>query len=132
MADVTFYAHSIGSDKSQWQSVKDHLVNTAGLATNLGSDSGLSELAYIAGLLHDIGKYSLAFQRKLEGASIKVDHSTAGAKEIINLFGHTPKQEFIGMLLAYCIAGHHGGLPDYGSVIDYETDCFLTFKLSPL
>ena len=37
--------------------------------------------AKLAGLAHDIGKYSDAFQKCLHGAPIQVDHSTAGAVE---------------------------------------------------
>ena len=67
--------------------------------------------------MHDIGKYSRAFQRRLEGARQRVDHSTAGAKELIHLFGSTPEKP-LAELLAYCVAGHHTGLPDGGSPID--------------
>jgi CRISPR-associated endonuclease/helicase Cas3 len=128
-ADTTYYAHTKGLDKSNWQSVKEHLVNTANIALLSSSDTGLSEFAYIASLLHDIGKYSLAFQKKLNGAKIKVDHSTPGAKEIISLFKQTPKQRLMSTMLAYCIAGHHGGLPDYGSLIDFDTDGTLQARL---
>ena len=126
---MTYYAHSNELDKSRWQSVKIHLINTAELALSLGEDSGLSEFAYFAALLHDIGKYSQAFQKKLDGAHIKVDHSTAGAKEVIKIFGQNPKQQVMGTILSYCIAGHHAGLPDFGSEIDCETDGTLQARL---
>jgi CRISPR/Cas system-associated endonuclease Cas3-HD len=41
------------------------------LATELGGDAGISDLARTGALLHDIGKYFLAFQRKLEGGHLK-------------------------------------------------------------
>ena len=47
----------------------------------------------------------------------QVDHSTAGAQELCKLFQSTT-QKPIAELLAYCIAGHHAGLPDGGSAID--------------
>jgi len=43
--------------------------------------------ARLAGLLHDLGKYTPAFQAKLRGALEKVDHSTAGAVESFSLVG---------------------------------------------
>ena len=117
-SDTVFYAHSRdGVDKSEWQRLIDHLANTANLAADLGRDAGVSELAQIAAWMHDIGKYSRAFQRRLEGARQRVDHSTAGAKELIHLFGSTPEKP-LAELLAYCVAGHHTGLPDGGSPID--------------
>jgi len=76
-----YYAHSReGLEKSEWQCLKDHLANTGNLAAELGSDAGISELARTAALLHDIGKYSQAFQRRLEGSNRRVDHSSAGAR----------------------------------------------------
>jgi CRISPR-associated endonuclease/helicase Cas3 len=74
----------------------------------------------MAGLWHDLGKYRTAFQRYLRTASGynpnahieetapgRVDHSTAGALYAEQTLGRT------GRVLAYLIAGHHAGLPDY-------------------
>ena len=76
------------------------------------------KIAYFTGLLHDLGKYSLEFQQRIRGKSILVDHSTAGAKEAINLYGNA-----LGMIIAYCIAGHHSGLQNYGTIADQYTLC---------
>jgi CRISPR-associated endonuclease/helicase Cas3 len=120
-----YYAHSKeGVDKSEWQPLIDHLTHTANLAFSLGQDAGISELAQVAGRLHDIGKYSQAFQHRLEGASRPVDHATAGAREISRLFQKEPQRTF-AELLSYCIAGHHSGLPDYGDTSDVEGDATL-------
>ncbi len=43
----------------------------------------------------------------LEGPVGRVDHSTAGAQYAVDQFG------LRGRILAYCIAGHHAGLPDW-------------------
>ncbi|MCX7888016.1 MAG: CRISPR-associated endonuclease Cas3'', partial [Verrucomicrobiae bacterium] len=62
-----------------------------------------------AGLWHDLGKYSADFQAKLAGdanAHIRVDHSTAGAQQAARQWRDA------GRLIAYCIAGHHAGLPN--------------------
>lgn len=126
---MDYYAHSNEWGKANWQKIKEHLENTAAIAQNIGQDAGLSDFAYIAGLFHDLGKYSARFQNKLDGALISVDHSTAGAQEIVRLFQSDQKQKIIATLLAYCIAGHHSGLPDYGSVIDCENDGSLQARL---
>lgn len=126
---MAYYAHSNELDKTQWQTVREHLVNTAELALELSHDTHLSEFAYIAALLHDIGKYSLAFQKRLEGAHIKVDHSTAGVQEVKRLYAQDQKQKLMSTILAYCIAGHHGGLPDYGSEIDLGTEGTLNARI---
>jgi len=121
--ETLYYAHSRkGEDKFRWQLLKDHLNNTANLAEAFGTDAGISELAKMAALLHDIGKYSKEFQRRLDGSGGKVDHATAGAKEIRALFNKDQNQKFLADMLAYCIAGHHTGLPDYGSPADVDGD----------
>lgn len=120
--DKLFFAHTKeGKDETEWQLLKDHLKATGDLAYELGSDAGISELARVGGLLHDLGKYSLAFQARLRGSKKRVDHATAGAKEIMTLFPTQPHNAF-AELLSFCIAGHHTGLPDYGSKADMEND----------
>lgn len=111
---MTYYAHSIeGVERCQWHRLKDHLISTGELAARFASVFGSAQWGRVAGLLHDIGKYSDPFQKRLLGAPIRVDHSTAGAKEAVSLYGAAA-----GRVLAYVIAGHHAGLPDYGSTID--------------
>lgn len=95
-------------DGDREQSVKDHLQGTADLAEEFAAKFGKADWGYCCGMLHDIGKYSLEFQRKIhENLNTQVDHSTAGAKVCEKLDG-------CYLLLTYCIAGHHAGLPDLG------------------
>ncbi len=106
-----YYAHSTGDpDKRDWQLLKTHLQNVADIASEFANDFNACDLAYAGGLLHDVGKYSPEFQRRLEGATIRVDHSTAGAREAGALY---PKQ--LSRILEYIITGHHGGLLNYGN-----------------
>ncbi len=115
-----FYAHSRPDvPESEWQLLKDHLTATAQLAADLARPFGLEALAYTAGLLHDIGKYSAEFQARLRGAPRKVDHATAGAREVVKLAPNS-QQRVLAELVSFCIAGHHTGLPDYGSMGDME------------
>ncbi len=118
---MVYYGHSRkDKPKSEWQPLIEHLTNTADLAETFGTDAGISELARTAALLHDIGKYSKEFQKRLDGSGQKVDHATAGAKEIRNLFNKDQNQKYFADILAYCIAGHHTGLPDYGDSTDVD------------
>jgi len=109
---MPYYGHSgLKSDKSDWQLLKDHLANVSETAGKFAEEFGAKEMAEVAGLLHDIGKYSNEFQSRLEGANIRVNHSSAGAKEAVEMYG-----ELWGASLAYAISGHHGGIPDGGYV----------------
>jgi CRISPR-associated endonuclease/helicase Cas3 len=105
---MDFYAHTKGEDKRNWQKLKDHLTAVADMSRAFAGRFGAGELGYMAGILHDTGKYSAEFQARLDGKNSKVDHSTAGAKEAAARYG-----QFAGRMLAYIIAGHHAGLPDY-------------------
>ncbi len=114
-----FFAHRReGEDREEWQPLIEHLQKTAEMARALGQDANVAELAYIGGLIHDLGKYSAEFQKRLEGGP-RVDHSTAGAKELKALLGGTPQEAF-AQLLAYPLMGHHTGLPDFGNETDLE------------
>jgi CRISPR-associated endonuclease/helicase Cas3/CRISPR-associated endonuclease Cas3-HD len=109
-----YYAHStINPNKSDWQSLKIHLKNVADRSQAFADDFNAGNLAYVSGLLHDIGKYSPEFQKRLEGERIHVDHSTAGSIEATRIF--KDNQSAAGLLFAYIVAGHHGGLLNYGS-----------------
>lgn len=116
-------AHKREND-SKTQSVKEHLEGTANKAKIFGESFNNGNHAYICGMMHDIGKYSEEFQNKIANdLNVKVDHSTAGAIEI------NKKIEMFGKLLAYCIAGHHGGLPDGGSKSDTAIESTLNGRL---
>lgn len=100
------YLEHIDGDRQQ--KIIEHLQGTAELAGEFAGKFGKADWGYCCGLLHDIGKYSAEFQRKIhENLDIKVDHSTAGAKICMNLGG-------LYAIMSYCIAGHHAGIPDWG------------------
>lgn len=116
-----YYAHSTDrQDKYDWQLLKDHLENVADIASGFSGEFNAKEFGYSAGILHDIGKYSPEFQRRLDGARIRVDHSTAGALEARKLYG-----VFQSRILEYIITGHHGDLLNYGT-----KECGLDERLS--
>jgi CRISPR-associated endonuclease/helicase Cas3 len=104
-----YYAHSTESkNKKSWQPLELHLRNVAALAKDFAEVFGAGKWGEISGLLHDAGKATQAFQRRLEGCSDRVDHSTFGARLTAEKAGR------LGLLLTYAIAGHHGGMPDGG------------------
>lgn len=118
---MKYYAHSKKDEaKDNWQTIKEHLEGTAKRAESFAQGFNAQELAHYIGLLHDIGKYTKAFQKRLKGGK-RVDHSTAGAKEAFEIFGNS-----IGKLMSYCIACHHGGLRDWGN---YTKDEYLEVRL---
>src|ERR1700730_4762559 len=110
------YAHSTSTpDSSNWQPLRDHLKQTALRAKMFGSKFGAAKAAALAGWLHDLGKYSDAYQAYIGGRGPGgVDHSTAGAQELRKLVSGRDDQLF-AELIAYAIAGHHAGLPDMSS-----------------
>lgn len=108
---LEFLAH-ISEDGKRQQSVYDHLAGTAALAGKFAQKFNAQEEAELAAWLHDIGKYSDAFQRRLAGGP-STDHSTAGAQEALRL-GHQQA--------AFAIAGHHSGIPDGGNRYDNKNE----------
>lgn len=116
-------AHVKRDENGEWASphlLLDHVQKTAELAKKFASAFNSAEWAYAAGILHDAGKGTDKWQEyiraksgygcdaHLEGKVGKLDHSTPGSKLAEEMFGSC-----IGRVIAYCIAGHHGGLPDF-------------------
>ena len=98
----------ISEDKARTQTVYEHLSGTADLAGEFAAPFGATEEARFAGWLHDIGKYSTAFQKRLLEDGPRVDHATAGAQEAMKCRPPHPQA-------AFAVAGHHTGLPDGGN-----------------
>ncbi|RTL16429.1 MAG: CRISPR-associated endonuclease Cas3'' [Burkholderiales bacterium] len=126
----SFVAHHRIKDDA-WQSLPAHLTGVGTTAANLASKLGLQDMGELLGLLHDLGKYSQAFQAYLKSAigalnqdededwvdakslKGKVDHSTAGAQFAWHALRQGSIQEQIaGQILALCVASHHSGLID--------------------
>ena len=79
MEREVFLAHR--SEDQREQSISKHLNGAADLCAGFAAAFGAEEQGRLAGLAHDLGKYSAAFQRRLQGSAEHVDHSTAGAAE---------------------------------------------------
>ncbi len=110
-----YYAHTLENrPKEEWQTLRTHLEETASRARN-NSLPLYRELAYFAGLLHDMGKYQADFQGRLEGRyRYPIEHAFCGAQYLARNF----PGNIIAVALEYAIAGHHSGLPDYGAGTD--------------
>ena len=101
-----YFAHSYEtSDRRDWHLLATHLKATGDRAAGFLDAMGAGAFGRAAGLLHDLGKYTPDFQRRLEGATIAAPHSTAGAQEAMARYPTS-----VGKILAFCVAGHHAGL----------------------
>ncbi|WP_263411403.1 CRISPR-associated endonuclease Cas3'' [Terriglobus tenax] len=119
------YAHSRKDGNSlPWQELSEHLNQVGRLAQSF-SPKQLAELARVAGLWHDIGKFNPAFQQyigqnpELSNEAFptpqakSVPHSAAGAALALERLPNT----VAGQMLALVIAAHHGALKS-GRFID--------------
>ena len=118
------YAHSKKdcTPEDGWQHLDDHLQEVADKAGTSARLFESEEWARAAAWLHDFGKCAPAFQAYLlrqnglddsgydETRMRCVNHSSAGAALAIEKFG-----PLAGKVLAYLVAGHHAGLPDWHS-----------------
>lgn len=113
------------SDVGKMEPIKDHLELVANKAAKFAKSFASADCAHLVGILHDVGKYSAGFQKHILDNGPRVDHSSVGASLIANV-GLDAK---IGYPLAYCIAGHHGGLPNGGSSADSEEEPTLNARI---
>jgi len=108
----------------------EHLRAVARLARS-HAPPPLTELASLAGLWHDLGKFRPGFQRyvrqdadgHVEGRpTVTADktHSAAGAlyalRELESLHGQAGR--LVGWMAAHLIAGHHHGLYDHADLVE--------------
>jgi len=113
------------------QTLQDHLCGVGAKASTHAAKIGLGAHGELIGLLHDLGKYSDAFQVYIKSATSilnqdedeefvdadrlrgRIDHSTAGAQMVWReLEKRGPLGQIVGQMLALCIASHHSGLID--------------------
>ncbi len=114
-----FFAHSLpGQPLEKWQLLEDHLKNVRNISSKFASHFEAEKWAELEGFHHDLGKGTKQWQAFLRKENNIIDdlaalyeghpnHAAVGAQW---LYQHNQEA---GKLLAYCIAGHHGGLPNW-------------------
>lgn len=126
----TTIAHHRESDGAI-QTLEQHLLGVASMSCLYAKKLNLEDQGELIGLLHDLGKYSQAFQSYIKsavgllnqdedeefvdaaGLKGKIDHSTAGAQLIWQgLSKQGQLGQIVGQILSLCIASHHSGLID--------------------
>ena len=111
------YAHSKDNTPQElWHLLEAHLRDTAEKACQFAEPWGAGDWAWNAAWLHDLGKADSKFQGYLcrenglddaEYDQGRVNHSSAGAACAEDRLKRP------GRVLAYLVAGHHAGLPDW-------------------
>lgn len=112
-----FYAHTPVGD-GEWHDLVAHLDRTAKRAGLNAAKFGAGELARLAGLWHDIGKFNPEFQeylRKCYEAALNGDKTPRSGSVPHAVYGAVLAREFLQML-APIIHGHHMGLQKFGNV----------------
>ena len=106
---LSYYAHvrETGTGGKEFQTVAQHLSGTAELCRAFAAAFGAEKDGELAGLTHDIGKCTEEFQNRLLNDGPVVDHATAGAIACAKRGNR---------YVSACVAGHHGGLQDFGNM----------------
>ena len=128
MTKSSAYLGHLDEETGREQLLFDHLTGVADLAGRFAAAFGEEAMGRLLGLYHDIGKYSQEFQAYMRADEEKkkrlrgsIDHSTAGAQEIVKLGEGTGQgkssrlSKGMAQVMAFCIAGHHGGIPNQGT-----------------
>lgn len=130
MTKSSAYLGHLDEKTGRAQLLRDHLTGVADLAGRFAAAFGEEEMGRLLGLYHDVGKYSREFQTYIRADEAEkkkrrgsVDHSTAGAQEIAKL------RQGAAAPLAFCIAGHHAGIPNRGERADPEGAATLLGRL---
>ena len=95
------------------QTVQEHLKEAADRAAECLRCCGLPQAAWLAGMLHDMGKFSEEFQNYLLrgiGAKGTVIHSFQGCRLLLERYHDSTKtvRRLTAELLAFAVGAHHG------------------------
>ena len=106
-------------ESGEIQTVREHCRSTAELAARALRPIGLTQSAYLAGLLHDLGKCKEEFRQYLEAAARgdeairgSVNHTFAAVRYILEHWHHSGGEfddsDVTAELLAFAAGAHHG------------------------
>ena len=111
-------------DTGKEQKLIEHLYLTGKNAQSVAEKINLGNIMFMIGIFHDLGKADKKFQHMIKNnANAKVDHSSAGASYIFNLFNsliiekkievNSDWKELI-LISSYVITAHHSlyDIPD--------------------
>jgi len=101
--DEVFLAHS-SNPAGDTDPLSSHLRRVANRASVSASAFGMQDDAWLAGILHDVGKYGNLFQERLKGHTSHIDHWSAGAWMALT--------KYMNVLVALSVHGHHVGLQE--------------------
>lgn len=126
--DTIHYIAHIREADHRHQTVEEHLLGVMVLAEAYGEKLGIKHITGLAGMLHDLGKYTVEFREYIleavnnpdsPPARGSVDHSTAGGKLLYQLF-HTGKagkehiyRGILAEVVGNAIISHHSDLQDF-------------------
>ncbi len=134
---MKYHAHSLpGRPRHEWETMEEHLHAVSSQCSAFADAFASAEWGQLAGLWHDLGKFSEQFQQYLaktaesdvHAAELRgtVDHATGGAQWAVQSYNAR------GTILAHVIAGHHSGLLNYHG--ELSTACLknrLTKEVAP-
>lgn len=121
---MKYIAHIREKDK-QIQTVEEHLLQVRNLAESYGEKINIKHLTGLAGVLHDLGKYTDTFRAYIVEAVNNpnslprrgsVDHSTAGGKLLYTLFHEKNidrNKALVAEIVGNAIISHHSYLQDF-------------------
>jgi CRISPR-associated endonuclease Cas3-HD len=100
------------------QSAAEHCRNTAKYASKALSNAGLYSVGYLAGIIHDMGKFTEKFRTYIEksaqGEEVRrgsVNHTFVGLIFLFEKY-HNPENDIMSRaaceLIAYAVGAHHG------------------------
>ena len=101
---MPFLAHTGPSASGKPEPLRTHLQDVGRRAGEFAGPFEAAGEAWIAGLLHDLGKYGDLFQRRLQGKEHGIDHWSVGAWVAFETYRTQ------GIAAALAIQGHHIGL----------------------
>ncbi|MEH7558584.1 CRISPR-associated endonuclease Cas3'', partial [Priestia megaterium] len=121
---MKYIAHIREKDK-QIQTVEEHLLQVRNLAESYGEKINIKHLTGLAGVLHDLGKYTDTFRTYIVEAVNNpnslprrgsVDHSTAGGQLLYTLFHEKDivrNQALVAEIVGNAIISHHSYPQDF-------------------
>ena len=119
-------AHIRKSD-NKIQTVEQHLLEVKNLAESYGERVNVAHVTGLAGMLHDLGKFTEEFSTYIKKAVENpdnppkrgsVDHSTAGGMflyELLHKNGSSTNEKILAELVGNAIISHHGFLKDFNN-----------------